>query len=116
MRHISHFIAAALPCIALGAPTYQFDLTGDQFAAALEHRPATEQEYRARDRAYSYFDGAKDATIGKLWCPARPHVTAELAHDAADYIRGLDADLRKGNAAVLLQSYLSSRYPCGGQQ
>lgn len=111
MRHISVFIAAALPSLVLGAP-YQYDLTGDQFAAALAGRPTSEQDFRARERAYSYLDGAKDAAVGKTWCPTQPRKTHELAYDAADYIRGLHADLRKGNAAQLLLAYLASQYPC----
>lgn len=116
MRHISLYLAAALPGIVLGAPAYQFDLTGDQFIAMLAKQPVNEQEYRDRDRAYSYMDGAKDATVGSSWCPAGPHKTYELAYDAADYLRGLHADLRKGNAAQLLLTYLSKQYPCGGKK
>lgn len=113
MRHISFFIAAALPALVQAAP-YQYDLTGDAFVAALQGRPASEQDFRARERAYSYLDGAKDATVGTAWCPPRPRKTHELAYDAADYIKGLHADLRKGNAAPLLVAYLSKLYPCAG--
>jgi len=114
MRHISFFIAAALPALAQAAPQYQFDLTGDQFVSMMSGRPASEQEYRARDRAYSYLDGAKDATVGSTWCPTQPRKTHELAYDAADYIKSLHADLRKGNAARLLLAYLAAVYPCSG--
>lgn len=116
MRHVSFFIAAALPALAQASTPYQFDLTGEQFAAALQNQPATEQEYRARDRAYAYLDGAKDATVGMLWCPTKPHKTVELAYDAADHIRALAAEQRKGNAAQLLLAYLAKQFPCAGGQ
>lgn len=112
MKHVSIFIAAALPALALAAPTYQFDLTGDQFAAMLARQPTNALEFRERDRAYAYLDGVKDATIGSGWCPPQPRKTHELAYDAADYIKSLHADLRRGNAARLLIAYLSTSYPC----
>lgn len=111
MHHISFFLAA-LPALAMAAPPYQFDMTGDQFVSALQGKPASELEYRARERAYSYLDGAKDAAAGSTWCPTRPRKTHELAHDAADYIKGLHADLRKESAAALLLAFLSTTYPC----
>jgi Rap1a immunity proteins len=114
MRHILFIIAAALPSLAQAVPTYQYDLTGDQFVSMLARQPASEQEYRARERAYSYLDGAKDATVGTAWCPPQPRKTHELAYDATDYIKSLHSDLRKGNAAQLLLAYLSKLYPCNG--
>ena len=114
MRKIFIAIAAALPALASAAPRYQFDLTGDQFIMALARPPSSEQEYRSRDRAYSYLDGAKDAAVGTSWCPNRPRKTHELAHDAADYISGLSTSQRQGNAAQLLLAYLSKQYPCAG--
>lgn len=112
MRHVSAFIAAVLPALVQAAPQYQVDLTGDQFAAMLAKQPTNALEFRERDRAYAYLDGVKDASIGSSWCPPQPHKTHELAYDAADYIRNLHADLRRGNAARLLVVYLSTSYPC----
>lgn len=114
MRYLACWAALALCLPAHAAPTYQFDLTGDKFAEMLAKQPTNAFEYRERDRAYAYLDGAKDATIGSTWCPPQPRKTHELAYDAADYIRSLRAELRRGNAAKLLLAYLAHQYPCKG--
>jgi hypothetical protein len=114
MRHVSFFLAA-LPIVAQAAP-YQSVMNGEQFAAMLAKQPANQFEYRERDRAYAYLDGVRDATLGTIWCPTQPRKTHELAYDAADYMRGLHAELRKESAARLLLTYLSKQYPCGGKQ
>jgi hypothetical protein len=111
-RHASLYLAAALPALAHAAPAYQFDLTGEQFAAALAKQPTDPFTLRERDRAYAYLDGVKDAIVGKEWCPPQPRKTHELAYDAAAYIRSLHADLRQGNAARLLVAYLATTHPC----
>lgn len=89
------------------------ELTGDQFVQLMTHPdPLAAQHYRNREKAYSYLDGAKDAGVGIAWCPTTPRKTFELAYDAADYIRALPPQARKGNAAKLLISFLGSHYPC----
>lgn len=97
---------------ATAAPAI-YDLSGDQFVQLMTHPESlTAQHYRNREKAYSYLDGAKDATVGIIWCPTKPRKTFELAYDAVDYIRALPPQARKGNAAKLMISFLSSRYPC----
>jgi hypothetical protein len=108
-------LGLALPLAAPAAPAYYFDLTGDQFIAwVYPTEPLQPHDYANRDRAYSYLDGAKDATIGTTWCPPRPRKTFELAYDAADHIKSLPDQQRKGNAASLLLEFLAKRYPCKG--
>jgi hypothetical protein len=107
-----------IPAAAQAAPqTYYFDLTGEQFVDALYHpEPWEHYHYYNRDRAYSYMDGAKDATVGSAWCPPRPRKTHELAYDAADYIKTLPVERRKANAAPLLLEFLAKQYPCKGSR
>lgn len=113
MRHVSFFLAAALPAIVQAAPVYDFTLSGDQFVQMMSQaHPMTDQQYQDRERAYAFMDGVKDAEVGKAWCPDKPHKTFELAYDAADYIKSLHADLRRSSAAKLLLTYLSTTYPC----
>jgi hypothetical protein len=109
-------LCLALPLVARAAPApYYFDLTGDQFVAwVYPPEPMQPHDYANRDRAYSYLDGAKDATVGAAWCPPRPRKTFELAYDAADYIRSLPAEQRKANAGPLLLGFLGKQYPCKG--
>ncbi|GGC11432.1 Rap1a/Tai family immunity protein [Pseudoduganella buxea] len=95
------------------AAAMPYELTGDRFVQWMSHaEPMGELDYRDREKAYSYLDGVKDAGVGTFWCPAKPRKTFELAYDAADHIRGLPAEARKGNAAQMLLSFLASRYPC----
>lgn len=109
----------ALACIALpvtaGAAPYAYSLSGEQFIRMMSH-PAqlSPVQYMDRERAYSYLDGAKDATAGIAWCPPRPRKTFELAYDAADYLKTLTPAALQGNAATLLLTYLRSQYPCKG--
>lgn len=103
-----------LPLMASAAPcAYAYSLSGDQFVEMMAHpEPLSPAHYVDREKAYSYLDGAKDATAGTNWCPPKPRKTFELAYDAADYIKTLSPTVRKGNAATLLLAYLSTRYPC----
>src|SRR6476661_1847835 len=112
----SFLLALALPAASLaGPPAYYFDLTGEQFVKMMGHpEPLSAEHYIDRERAYRYLDGAKDATVGKAWCPARPRKTFELAYDAADHIKALPAEQRRGNAALLLLDFLARQYPCMG--
>jgi hypothetical protein len=116
MKSSASFLAALLPALLAlraEAATFTYDLSGEQFVQWMSHpEPLSELDYRNREKAYSYLDGVKDATVGNLWCPAKPRKTFELAYDAADYIKGLPPQARNGNAAKLLLSFLSSRYPC----
>lgn len=116
MRHIVYCIALAMPALTQAAP-YAYSLSGNQFAQMMTHpQPLSDEHYMEREKAYSYLDGAKDATAGNTWCPPRPRKTFELAYDAADYIKTLSVEQRKGNAATLLLAYLSKLYPCQGSQ
>jgi hypothetical protein len=112
MRLISFFVAATLPALVAAAPTYHPTLSGDQFIAMLSMQHEDAFGYRERDRAYAYVDGVQDVAAGRSWCARQPVKTDELAYAAADYIKGLPAQQRKENAARLLATYLSTRYPC----
>lgn len=114
MRLISLFIAVALPGLSLAAPAYHPTLSGDQFIALLSMRHADTFGYRERDRAYAYVDGVQDAVAGNAWCAPQPIKTDELAYAAADYIKRLPAEKRKGSAAPLLVAYLGILFPCKG--
>lgn len=95
------------------AASYSYDLSGEQFVQMMTHpEPLSAAHYADREKAYSYLDGAKDATIGRIWCPPQPRKTFELAYDAADHLKTLTPAARKGNAAALLIAYLEARYPC----
>lgn len=97
-----------------GATTaFVYDVSGEQFVQWMTHsEPPNDLNFRNREKAYSYLDGVKDVALGTGWCPAQPRKTFELAYDAADYIRAMPLDARRGNAARLLLSFLGSRYPC----
>jgi hypothetical protein len=114
MRHVSIFLAAALPAVLQAAPAYQPTLSGDQFVSMLAQQPKDAFGYRQRERAYAYVDGVQDAAAGTTWCAPQPVKTDELAYSAADYIKTLHADLRRGNAAPLLLAFLAHLHPCKG--
>ena len=95
------------------AASYAYDLSGEQFLQMMTHpEPLSAAHYADRDKAYSYLDGAEDATVGRTWCPPQPRKTFELAYDAADHLTTLTPAARKGNAPTLLITYLEARYPC----
>ena len=115
MKQITYFSATALPLFftmnAFAADPY--DLTGAQFLQMMRHpEPLTSVNYMDREKAYSYLDGAKDATIGVLWCPLKPRKTFELAYEAAEHIETLTPKARKESAAKILIAFLSQHYPC----
>lgn len=113
MRHVSLFLAMALPAITQAAP-YIPTMTGDQFVKMMNMAPQTEAEYRNRDRAYSYLDGARDSTEGRLWCEVRQLKTPDLAQELAARIAKMVPAERQKNAAGLLLGLLQSQYPCRG--
>ena len=115
--------AMLLPCFALAmteclaqpvkATPYPYSLSGNQFVYMMTlPEPLSSYDYMQREKAYSYLEGAKDATVGMAWCPPRPRKTFELAYDAADYIKSLTLEERKRSAAIMLLAYLGSQYPC----
>jgi len=72
------FFLFGLTLAAFSAPpaiaaSYSYDLSGEQFLQMMTHpEPLSAAHYSDREKAYSYLDGAKDATIGRAWCPPRP--------------------------------------------
>jgi hypothetical protein len=115
MKRITYILAAAVPAgFALNAfAAYAYDLTGEQFMQMMSHpEPLSSLHYMEREKAYSYLDGAKDATVGVLWCPPKPRKTFEVAYEAADRIRAMPLAEQKQNAAKILVSLLSEQYPC----
>lgn len=114
-RAILLALAATLTGMATAGPPYSYAMSGDQFVRMMTRpEPLSSYDYMEREKAYSYLDGAKDGTAGVAWCPPRPRKTFELAYDAADYIKTLAPEVRKGSAAALLLIYLGSQYPCKG--
>ena len=106
-------LLSVLIALRAEAAAFSHKLSGEEFVQLMTHpEQLDESNYRDRERAYTYLDGVKDATVGTSWCPSKPRKTFELAYDAADYIKALPPQTRKGNAATLLLAFLSSRYPC----
>lgn len=115
MKRIAYLYATALPLFfaSNAFATYTYDLTGAQFLQMMRHpEPLTTVNYMAREKAYSYLDGAKDATVGMLWCPSKPRKTFELAYEAAEHIESLTPKAQEENAAKILLRFLSEQYPC----
>ena len=115
MNRFAYICVAASPLFVTSSASaaYVYDLTGEQFLQMMLHpEPLTTANYMAREKAYSYLDGVKDATVGVLWCPPKPRKTFELAYDAAEHIQTLAPKARRENAATILLSFLSEQYPC----
>ena len=114
MKQITSFCAALPLFFAFDAfAGYTYDLSGEQFLQMMRHpEPLTSVNYMAREKAYSYLDGAKDAAVGVLWCPLKPKKTFELAYEAAEHIETLSPRAQKESAAKILIAFLSEQYPC----
>jgi hypothetical protein len=121
MKHFSHVLALATSAMlahAAAAPPYSYTMDGETFVAMLMHpEPLTGYNYTEREKAYSYLDGLKDATQGRVWCDVNQLKTVDMAYDIAGKIAKLKPAERKKSAAVLLLDILHSKYPChGGKQ
>jgi hypothetical protein len=113
MRHVSIFLAAALPALVQAAP-YSHTLNGDRFVQLMRKpEPLSSYDYMQREKAYSYVDGVRDAAEGRVWCDAYRVKTPDLAYDLSDEIAKLPETERKKNAAVLILEQLQKRFPCG---
>lgn len=89
---------------------YPYTMNGDSFVRMLHREePLTVIE---RERAYSYLDGLKDATQGRLWCDVNHLKTPDLAYDLAYDIARMQPAERQRSAAVLLLDLLNRKYPC----
>lgn len=69
-------------------------------------------QYMNREKAYSYLDGARDASDGRIWCDVNVLKTPDMAYDLADQIAKLPPTERKKNASLLLLDLLHRKYPC----
>lgn len=104
--------SALLPAIAMPAPYVQ-TLTGDQFVSMMNRpQPLSAADYMAREKAYSYLNGARDSTEGRVWCDVNTLKTPDLADDMAARLAKLPATERRKNAAVLLLDQLRRAHPC----
>lgn len=112
MKHISYFLAAALPIAAQAAP-YIHTLSGEQFVNMMTRpEPLSAYDYQQREKAYSYLDGARDAAEGSTWCDVHQLKTPDMAYDLAEEIAKLPAAERKKGAAALILGLLRKKYPC----
>ncbi len=96
---------------ALAAP-YPYAMSGDAYVQML--RPPTPRPYDEleRDKAFSYLDGLKDATQGRLWCDIDHIKTPDLADTLAIEISRMPPPERKRSAALLLLELLQRKFPC----
>lgn len=104
-------LLGVLPIAAQAAP-YSHTLTGDRFVEMMRPDPASGYEYQQREKAYSYLDGVRDASEGRVWCDAYQLKTPDMAYDLAGEIAKLPAAARKKNASLLLLDLLGQRHPC----
>lgn len=117
MRNITLAAALAFVLTEALAASYAPNMTGDGFVEHLRHSdPMSPLDYRKRDKAYSYVEGVKDATVGKTWCDDNTVKTPDLAYDLADAIAAMDAKARAGNAAILITQYLQRTFPCSAKR
>jgi Rap1a immunity proteins len=69
-------------------------------------------DFVAQQAAKGYLDGIHDATEGRVWCYSgriKPH---ELNFSLVWSLKDLPKETLKGNAAPLVVSLLSKKYPC----
>jgi hypothetical protein len=101
---------AVMVC-AQAAP-YAPTLSGDGFVRMMKAEPLSSYDYMQREKAYSYIDGARDATEGRTWCDVNQVKTPDLAYELADQIAKLPAAERKKHASVLILGLLGRVLPC----
>lgn len=107
----SMLFALALPAISAAAP-YPYTLSGDRFVQMMSPADPTGYEYLQREKAYSYLDGVRDGSEGRVWCDVDQLKTPDLAYEMAGLIAKMPAAERKKNAASLLLDQLKRTYPC----
>jgi hypothetical protein len=107
----SLLLALALPTTALAAP-YPYTMSGDRFVEMMSPPNPTGYEYLNREKAYSYLDGVRDSSEGRVWCDIDQLKTPDLAYEMAGLITKLPAAERKKNASLLLLQLLGRIYPC----
>lgn len=107
-------LALAVPNMARPAsPPYSYAMDGDTFVQMLSKpEPLSSHHYLEREKAYSYLDGIKDASQGKIWCDINQLKTPDLAYDMVGEISRMQPFERKGSAATLLLNILRRKYPC----
>ena len=75
-------------------------------------QPLNQVDYPAREKAYSYLDGARDTAEGRVWCDVNQLKTPDMAYELSDEISKLSPARRSKNAASLILDMLRQKYPC----
>lgn len=93
-------------------PSYAYAMTAESFINRFKQpEPYTSLE---RDKAFSYLDGIKDASQGRVWCDVNQFKTPDMAdHIVVEFSR-MSAAERKRSAAPLILDILRRDYPCAG--
>ncbi len=88
-------------------------MTGEMYRAMLDRpEPLDANGYLEREKAYSYLDGIKDASQGRVWCEVGQLKTPDLAYDIADRIGRMQPAERQRSAALIVLDVLRRAYPC----
>ena len=76
--------------------------------------PVAPYDSLQREKAYSYLDGARDTSEGRIWCDVNQLKTPDLADELANQIKKLPVAERKKNASVLILGLLGRDFPEDG--
>jgi len=102
----------ATAAVAQAAP-YTPTLTGDAFVRMVAGSdPVAPYDSLQREKAYSYLDGARDTSEGRIWCDVNQLKTPDLANELSNQIKKLPVAERKKNASVLILGLLGRDFPC----
>lgn len=106
--------AALLTTMTLGiAAPYSPAMTGNVYVDFLYHaEPMSPSESEKREKAYSYFEGVKDATEGTVWCATVELPTPDTAYEIAHEIKAMKKNDRAKNASTFIRDYLKRKFPC----
>lgn len=106
-------LAGLATTAAAQATPYTPTLTGDAFVRMIAgSEPVAAYDSLQREKAYSYLDGARDTSEGRIWCDVNQRKTPDLADELASQIARLPASERKKNASVLILTLLGRDLPC----
>jgi len=116
MRRFLLLAAALAAPISSPAAPYAYTMSGDQFVSIMSKPDPTGHDYMNREKAYSYLNGVRDSSEGRVWCDRYQFKTPDMAYDLAGEIAKLPASERKKNASLLLLELLKRNYPCQGSK
>lgn len=105
------FSLLVFPLVTSAAP-YPYTMSGDRFVEMMRPPDLKGYEYLNREKAYSYLDGVRDSSEGRVWCDVDQLKTPDLAYEMAGLIAKMSATERKKNASLLLLELLKRTYPC----